>query len=140
VSPYAPVLALWALIAIEAKRVGRDPAELAAIVHTESRAQTQVVKRESNGSCSVGAAGINVPDCDPQRVAALLDPATNLRVAANTLRAGAAWCRAHRRDKVCLRGGAVAMYNAGDKGYARRVQQHRRALARLISQRATSKR
>jgi len=123
VSPYAGALALLVL----ARSVSQDPLTLLAIAHVETRGRSLVV-HEANGSCSVGPMGINVPGCDPDRVAAVLPLAANLRAAAGVLRAGAAWCRAGRSPEVCRRGGAVAMYNAGDKAYAARVRAARRAL------------
>ncbi len=125
---FAAILAIWTLIQGEAKAAGVSPLTFAAIVHVESRGQPGAIKHEANGSCSVGLGQVNVSDCDEAAVTRLLVPAANLRAAAGILKAGARYCLSHR----CPRGGAVAMYNAGDKGYARRVFAVRRQLRRAV--------
>lgn len=130
VSMYAAVLALMPFIRAEAKAQGQDPWTMAAIVFTESRGNPSVVKHELDGSCSVGLAGINVPGCDEVAVEHLKLAQANLRAQAVILKKGAEWCREHPKTAPCRRGGAVAQYNAGDKGYAARVLGVRKALMR----------
>lgn len=134
---YAATLALMPAIFVEAKAMQQDPWTMAAIVFTESRGVASAIKHESNGSCSVGLAGINVPDCDPVAVDHLLQAQANLRTQAVILAKGAAWCREHPTTATCRRGGAVAQYNAGDKGYAKRVRAAARALKRAWLSRRT---
>jgi len=130
VSVYAAVLALMPFIRAEARAQGQDPWTMAAIVFVESRGNPSVVKHELDGSCSVGLAGINVPGCDEVAVEHLKLAQANLRAQAVILKKGAEWCRAHAKTAPCRRGGAVAQYNAGDKGYAARVLGVRKDLMR----------
>lgn len=134
-SIYAATLALMPFIVTEAKAVGVDPLKLAAIVHTESRGQAGVVRHETNGSCSVGLGGVNVPDCDPVAVAHLQQAQVNLRAAAVILKRGEDWCRDHPAWAACRRGGPIAMYNPGDRAYPKRVMVTMKAIGRMLKKR-----
>lgn len=131
-SIYAATLALMPFIVAEAKAVGVDPIKLAAIVHTESRGQAGVIRRETNGSCSVGLAGVNVPDCDQAAVDHLLQAQANLRAAAVILKRGEEWCRDRPTWAACRRGGPIAMYNPGDRAYPKRVMATMKAIGRAL--------
>lgn len=128
---FRAVLALMPFLRPEAKALDVDPYELAGIVYVESRGVAGVVRHETNGSCSVGLAGINVPDCDPVAVEHLLLDQANLHAAAVILRAGYAYCREHPRADACRRGGGLAMYNPGNKGYASAVRRAAREIRKL---------
>ena len=124
------------LIHTEAKKHHVDPRTLAAIVWHESRGNPQLVSREANGTCSVGLAMINVRDCDPDKIARLKDPATNIHRAAVILRANARWCRAHPSDRYCragervFRGGGAVNHCAGrSTTFAVEIAELRRVLA-----------
>jgi hypothetical protein len=110
-----------------------DAATLATLVAVESTGRAWLEIHEHDGSCSVGLGGVNVPGCEPGRVAELKDPATNLRAAAKHLAAGRRYCATHPRDRICLRGGAVARYNPGDRHYAARVAAMRRVVVRVMA-------
>lgn len=131
-SPYAPVLALMSAICTEAKPLGIPCDELAAVVHVESRGQAGIVRHETNGSCSVGLGGVNVPDCDPVAVAHLQQAQANLRASAVILRAGRRWCAEHPAHKVCRASGPIGMYNPGDKAYRVKVRAAQRAIRALV--------
>lgn len=131
-SIYAATLALMPFILAEAKAVGIDPLKLAAVVHTESRGQAGVIRRETNGSCSVGLGGVNVPDCDQVAVDHLLQAQANLRAAAVILKRGEEWCHARPTWAVCRRGGPIAMYNPGDRAYPARVRATMKAIGRVL--------
>ncbi len=133
---YAAVLALLPEILGTAQEFHQDPWTMAAIVFAESRGLSSVVKYEQDGSCSVGLAGINVPGCDAAAVAHLLLSQANLRAEAILLSKGDAYCHAHK-TAVCRRGGAVALYNAGDRKYAARIRAIAKTI-RLVARRRTS--
>lgn len=134
------VLKPWlALILFTASAEKVDPKTLAAIVFLESRGQPHLVAHERNGTCSVGLAMINVPDCDPVRMSALQDPAFNLRVSAKILKANAKWCKKHPRERRCRAGervfpggGAVNLYAGNTTRYAPRVAKLRKLVARPL--------
>lgn len=136
-SPFAPVLALLGAICTEAKPLSIPCDELAAVVFVESRGQAGIVRHETNGSCSVGLGGVNVPDCDPVAVAHLQQAQANLRASAVILRAGRRWCAEHPGHGVCRRSGAIGMYNPGDKAYRVKVRAAQRAIRSLMRASAT---
>lgn len=131
-SPFAPVLALLGAICTEAKPLGIPCDELAGVVYVESRGQAGVVRYETNGSCSVGLGGVNVPDCDPVAVLHLQSAQPNLRASAVILAAGRRWCAEHPGHSVCRRSGAIGMYNPGDKAYRVKVRAAQRAIRALM--------
>jgi hypothetical protein len=139
---YVAVRAWLPTISVEARHADVDELTLATIVAIESHGQAGLVSREKNGSCSVGLGMVNVPDCDPKKVAALRDPATNIRAAARTLSATMRWCKRHRADRYCQAGervfkggGGVNRYAGRSDAYARKVGLWRKALRKELMRR-----
>lgn len=131
-SVFAGALAWLVAATLHAAAMQQDRYTVEAIIHAESRGDATVVKHETNGSCSVGLMGINVPDCEPVQVEHLLSPEANIRAGTAILKQGAFFCREHPKNAACKRGGAIALYNPGDKEYARRIRRVRREMRREI--------
>lgn len=128
---FAGALSLAALATDHGKAHHVDPDLIMAIAHVESRGQANIVRHESNGSCSVGLGGINVPTCDDAVVEHLKSPDANVKAIAVILDTGRTYCAAHPENVACKRGGAIALYNPGDPGYAKRVAAARRQIRKL---------
>jgi hypothetical protein len=75
--PQARKFASWVLE--EADRNNLDPWLFHGIVYIESRWTPGVVRREEDGSCSIGLGQINVRRCEASKVQPLRDPRENLR-------------------------------------------------------------
>jgi hypothetical protein len=128
---FAGALSILALAQDHGKAHHVDPDLIMAIAHVESRGQADIVKHESNGSCSVGLGGINVPGCDPVVVEHLKSPDANVRAIAVILDTNRTYCKEHPDNEACKRGGAIALYNPGDKGYLKRVHAARKQIRKL---------
>ena len=128
------------LVRVSAKQAGVRWDVLGAIVWRESRANSRAWGWEKDGDCSVGLGGVRVDGCDPERAAALLEPATNLRAAAVILRNGFRWCRDRPRYPACKQARrkgvsqAVTMYSGGSTSYAREIERTRKIVARCRPQ------
>lgn len=98
-----------------------DPWLVEAIIFNESRWRSGSFRQESNGTCSVGLGQINVPDCNPDRIARLKEPETNIGQVARFLVRIQELCPRVWPKKKCVHGGWVGLYNSGDPTYAKRV-------------------
>lgn len=131
------------LIQHEARAAHVDTMTLAAIVWHESRGNPGAFFQERGEACSVGLGGVYVPGCAPSRVAALKDPAYNLRISAKILAANQRWCRAHRYERRCAAGervfkggGGVNCYGGNSVRFAGEVLKIRRVLVRALVSRS----
>lgn len=130
----------WPTIQHEARAAHVDPHTLAAIVWHESRGNPHGFYQEKGGHCSIGLGGIYVKHCEPERVARLREPGFNLRTAARMLKANAAYCRKHPRERRCAAGervfrggGAVNLYAGNTTRHAGVVLKLRKKLRPLLS-------
>lgn len=88
-----------------------DPWVFHAIIYIESRWSWWALRREQDGTCSVGLGQINVK-CDSERAKELRDPRTNILAVGEFL--GHLKDRCHRR---CDNLNWVVPYNAGNPCY-----------------------
>jgi hypothetical protein len=95
----------------EAGKNSLDPWVFHGIVWTESRWTAHVVRREQDGSCSVGLGQINVR-CDSKQVKVLQDPRENLKKMGVFLGNLQTSCK-----KNCSGLGWLKAYNWNDKAY-----------------------
>lgn len=139
----AMALAPWLTgIEREAARAGVEAATLAAIVYHESHGNPRALYQEHDGDCSVGLAQVKVKGCDAVRVAALMVPDTNLRVAAKILKATKRWCQRHKSDRHCRAGnqlfpwgGAANRYAGATSRFAVELRPMRKAALTILKQR-----
>ena len=100
----------------EARERNLDPWVFQAIIHQETRWTATAVRREHDGSCSVGLGQINTR-CGSEEVATLLNPHNNIKRMGKFL---SRIRRACRRD--CAGLGWLRAYNPGDAAYLAAVQ------------------
>lgn len=95
-----------------------DPWLVEALISKESRWKATAVRRETNGSCSVGLGQINLTVCDPVKVTALQDPLYNIRRTAKHLALAREICPKIKAEKKCSQGKWIGLYNPGNRTYA----------------------
>lgn len=98
-----------------------DPWLMEALITKESRWISTAVRRENNDSCSVGLGQINLPVCDPAKVAQLQAPLENIRRTARHLALARDLCLKVWPEKKCSQNGWVGLYNPGNRTYAKDV-------------------
>lgn len=104
-----------------AKQHRIDPLLLVAVVAHESRCRNDLVSRNRNGSCDVGAFQINVPGCQIQRVRRFLVRSEGAAQGAKILAMGRARCVSNW-DWYCRRGMWWARYNGKSKAWANSIR------------------
>src|SRR6266404_7552652 len=109
------------VLVTEARKNELDPWLPYAIIRHESRWSANVLRQETDGSCSVGLGQINVPGCDPARMAPLRDPAENIRRTTKLLHLMKMLCPKVWRKKKCVQGGWIGLYNPGDSFYSKTI-------------------
>jgi len=134
-TPHRAAQGLWALAALVGRRYGLPPGLLQAVVWSESRWQPTAMGANRNGSCDVGLGQVNVPGCDPLRVAELVNPDVNLRAAASILRASARACT-QQPGRVGCSVCPWGRYNPHSLGWCARVEARRsRTINRFVHRR-----
>lgn len=112
-----------------AKENNLDPWLMEALISKESRWIASALRREDDGSCSVGLGQINLTVCDPAKVAALQAPYENIRRTTRHLALARDICTKVRSEKKCSQNGWVGLYNPGNRTYAsdvkRLMEEHR---------------
>ena len=119
-APHRAPGGLAALAARVGARHGLPPGLLEAVIWSESRWHPTALGTNRNGSCDCGLGQVNVPHCNPLRVAELMTPDVNLHAAARILRASARAC-ARRPGLVGCSRCPWFRYNAGSKGWCAQV-------------------
>lgn len=95
----------------EASKNDIDPWVFHSIVWVESRWTARVVRKEQDGSCSIGLGQINVR-CDSKQVEVLQDPRENLKKMGTFLSGIKTTCK-----HDCAGLGWLKAYNGGDRNY-----------------------
>ncbi len=104
-----------------AEQEGVDPLLVESVIFHESRWRSSAFRKENNGSCSVGLGQINIPGCDPTKIALLKNPLTNIRRVVRHLSLCREVCPKARKPKKCVHHGWVGLYNPGDPTYVARI-------------------
>lgn len=98
-----------------------DPWLMEALITKESRWISTAIRREGDGSCSVGLGQINLKSCDPVKVAELEGPLENIRRTARHLAIIRDLCPKVRPKKKCSQLAWIGLYNPGSRTYAKSV-------------------
>ncbi len=102
----------------QAEKNNLDPWLMEALISKESRWNAMALRREENGSCSVGLGQINLVVCDPVKVTWLQAPLENIRRTARHLAMGREICPKIKSEKKCSQNAWVGLYNPGNRTYA----------------------
>lgn len=113
--PTAERYAAW--VVEEATKRDLDPWLFQALIYKESRWTATALRREGDGSCSVGLGQINTV-CEQEKIAPLQDPQANIQKMGEFLFNIRARCH---RDCGGLRW--LRAYNPGDRGYVATIEE-----------------